>query len=74
MALDLFEDRPDVGGDMVDVDVGHQRQLDLAIELPDDELEAVAPREQLDEVLDRIAAHDGDPDFHNRAARSILSA
>jgi ATP-dependent Lhr-like helicase len=39
------------------VDVGHQRQLDLAIELPDDELEAVAPREQLDEVLDRIAAH-----------------
>ncbi len=39
------------------VDVGHQRELDLAIELPDGELEAVASREQLDEVLDRIAAH-----------------
>jgi ATP-dependent Lhr-like helicase len=39
------------------VDVGHQRQLDLAIELPDGELEAVASREQLDETLDRIAGY-----------------
>ncbi len=39
------------------VDVGHQRNLDLALELPDGELEAVASREQFDEVLDRIAGH-----------------
>jgi ATP-dependent Lhr-like helicase len=39
------------------VDVGHQRDLDLAIELPDGDLEAVASREQLDEILDRIAVH-----------------
>ncbi|MDQ3661273.1 MAG: DEAD/DEAH box helicase [Actinomycetota bacterium] len=39
------------------VDTGHQRQLDLALELPDGELEAVASAEQLGEVLDRIAAH-----------------
>jgi ATP-dependent helicase Lhr and Lhr-like helicase len=39
------------------VDAGHQRELDLAIELPDAELEAVASAEQLAEVLDRIAAH-----------------
>jgi ATP-dependent helicase Lhr and Lhr-like helicase len=38
------------------VDVGHQRDLDLAIELPAGELEAVASREQLDDVLDRIAS------------------
>jgi ATP-dependent Lhr-like helicase len=39
------------------VDVGHRRELDLAIELPERELEAVASNEQLGEVLDRIAAH-----------------
>ena len=39
------------------IDVGHQRQLDLAIELPDGELEAVASAEQLAEVLDRIAGY-----------------
>jgi ATP-dependent Lhr-like helicase len=39
------------------VDVGHQRDLDLAIELPDGELEAVASTEQLAEVLDKIAEH-----------------
>jgi ATP-dependent Lhr-like helicase len=37
------------------VDVGHQRHTDLAIELPDGELEAVASAEQLSDVLDRIA-------------------
>jgi ATP-dependent Lhr-like helicase len=37
------------------VDVGHQRPLDLAIELPDDELGAVASREQLDDIAGRIA-------------------
>ncbi|HET9930813.1 MAG TPA: DEAD/DEAH box helicase, partial [Polyangiaceae bacterium] len=39
------------------VDVGHRRELDLAIELPDRELEAVASTEQVAEVLDSIAAH-----------------
>ncbi len=38
------------------VDVGHQRDLDVALELPDGELEAIASAEQLDDVLDRIAA------------------
>ena len=39
------------------VDVGHRRALDVAIELPSGELEAVASREQLGEVLDAIAVH-----------------
>ncbi len=39
------------------VDEGHQRTLDLAIELPEGELEAVAAAEQLGEILDRIAEH-----------------
>ncbi|MDP8970899.1 MAG: DEAD/DEAH box helicase, partial [Actinomycetota bacterium] len=39
------------------VDAGHQRDLDLAIELPEGELEAVASGEQISDVLDRIAAH-----------------
>ena len=38
------------------VDVGHRRDLDLALELPEAELEAVASAEQLGDVLDRIAA------------------
>ncbi len=38
------------------VDGGHQRALDLAIELPEGELEAVASAEQMSDVLDRIAA------------------
>src|SRR6202011_6260692 len=37
------------------VDVGHQRHVDLGLELPDGELEAVASAEQLSDVLDRIA-------------------
>ena len=39
------------------VDAGHQRVLDLAIELPEEELGAVASREQMADVLDRIAEH-----------------
>jgi len=39
------------------VDIGHQRDLDLALELPDDELGAVASAEQMGEILDRIAEH-----------------
>lgn len=38
------------------VDVGHRRELDLSISLPQRELEAVASSEQLGEVLDDIAA------------------
>ena len=39
------------------VDVGHQRRLDVAIELPDDELGAVSTHEQMASVIERIAAH-----------------
>ncbi len=38
------------------VDVGHQRNLDLALGLPGGELEAVASAEQLSDVLDDIAS------------------
>ncbi len=41
--------------DCVIVDTGHQRTLDLEIELPDSELEAVASHTQMDQILDRIA-------------------
>jgi len=39
------------------VDCGHSRDLDVAIELPSSELEAVASHTQFAEVLDRIAEH-----------------
>jgi ATP-dependent helicase Lhr and Lhr-like helicase len=39
------------------VDSGHRRDLDLALELPDDELGAVATSEQMAEILDMIAGH-----------------
>jgi len=39
------------------VDSGHQRALDLALELPDDELGAVASGEQMAQVLDLICGH-----------------
>jgi ATP-dependent Lhr-like helicase len=42
------------------VDAGHRRAIDLAIEITDDELGAVASLEQLDRVYDRIAALVGD--------------
>ena len=41
------------------VDVGHQRDLDLALELPDDELGAVASAEQMAEIIKLIAGHVG---------------
>ena len=37
------------------VDTGHKRHLDLGLELPGSELEAIASTEQMAEVLDRIA-------------------
>lgn len=39
------------------VDVGHRRDLDLAIELPSEDLEAVASGAQMGDILDRIAQH-----------------
>ena len=39
------------------VDSGHRRDLDLAMELPGDELGAVASAEQMAEILDLIAGH-----------------
>jgi ATP-dependent Lhr-like helicase len=39
------------------VDCGHRRDVDVAIELPGSELEAVASGPQLSDVLDRIASH-----------------
>ncbi|MGH9080953.1 MAG: DEAD/DEAH box helicase [Acidimicrobiales bacterium] len=39
------------------VDCGHRRRLDVAIELPASELEAVSSGAQLADVLDRIAGH-----------------
>ncbi len=39
------------------VDVGHRRELNLALELPDDELGAVPSAEQMAEILDLIASH-----------------
>ena len=37
------------------VDLGHQRDLELHIELPPSDLEAVAPKEQMGEIYDRMA-------------------
>jgi ATP-dependent Lhr-like helicase len=39
------------------VDSGHRRELDLGLELPADELGAVASAEQMAEILDLIAGH-----------------
>ena len=48
-----------VGGDQdcAIVDTGHRRALDLALELPDDELGAVATGSQMTQILDLITAH-----------------
>jgi ATP-dependent helicase Lhr and Lhr-like helicase len=39
------------------VDAGHRRDLDLALELPSDELGAVASGEQMADILELIAGH-----------------
>ncbi len=46
------------------VDCGHRRDLDVAIELPGSELEAVTSGGQLSDVLDRIAEHVLRPPHH----------
>src|SRR5713101_9034141 len=53
------EDRsqPDGSPACAVVDVGHRRALDLVLELPEDELGAVATGAHLAEILDRIASH-----------------
>ncbi len=38
------------------VDVGHRRDLDLSVEVPETDLEAVATNEQWKEIYDRLAA------------------
>lgn len=43
------------GGDVRIVNVGHRRALDLAIEVPKDELGAVASNEMWDEIYARVA-------------------
>ena len=45
------------GQDCAIVDTGHRRALDLALELPDDELGAVASGSQMAQILDLITAH-----------------
>ena len=50
-------DRPDGSPRCAIVDSGHRRPLDLALEIPDDELGAVPTGEQMAQILDRIAEH-----------------
>ena len=50
-------DNPDGTPRCAIVDSGHRRQLDLALELPDDELGAVPTTGQMAEILDLIAGH-----------------
>ena len=50
-------DNPDGSPRCAIVDSGHRRQLDLALEIPDDELGAVPTGEQMAQILDRITAH-----------------
>jgi ATP-dependent Lhr-like helicase len=51
------EGAPDARNPCTIVDTGHRRALELTIELPRSELSAVASAEQIDDVLDQIAAH-----------------
>ena len=39
------------------IDVGHRRAMDLAVEITNDELGAVATSEMWEEIYDRVAAH-----------------
>jgi ATP-dependent helicase Lhr and Lhr-like helicase len=50
-------DNPDGSPRCAIVDSGHRRRLDLALEIPDDELGAVPTGEQMAQILDRIAGH-----------------
>ncbi|HTQ92311.1 MAG TPA: DEAD/DEAH box helicase, partial [Streptosporangiaceae bacterium] len=50
-------DHPDGTPRCAIVDSGHRRRLNLALELPDDELGAVPTTEQMAQILDMIAGH-----------------
>ena len=50
-------DHPDGTPRCAIVDSGHRRRLDLALEMPDDELGAVPTTEQMAQILDMIAGH-----------------
>jgi ATP-dependent Lhr-like helicase len=39
------------------VDVGHRREMELAVEVPNDELGAIATSEMWEEIYDRLARH-----------------
>jgi len=39
------------------IDTGHKRAMDLAVEIPNDELSAVATSEMWDDIYDRLARH-----------------
>src|ERR1700733_3684910 len=52
-------DNPDGTPRCAIVDSGHRRVMDLALEIPDDELGAVPTGEQMAQILDRIAEHVG---------------
>jgi ATP-dependent Lhr-like helicase len=52
--------RPDGAPACRVIDLGHRRALDLALDLPQTPLEAVASHEQWGEILDRIARHVAD--------------
>jgi ATP-dependent Lhr-like helicase len=45
------------GVDVAIVNVGHRREMDLSVEVPNDELGAVATSEMWDEIYDRLARH-----------------
>jgi ATP-dependent Lhr-like helicase len=47
--------RPDARTDPVIVQIGHQRTIDIAVEVPRSELAAVATHEMWDEIYDRLA-------------------
>ena len=46
---------PDGKPDCLIVDTGHSREMDLALELPEDEIGPIATHEQWDHALDRVA-------------------
>ena len=46
---------PDGDPDCLTVDAGHAREMDLALELPEDELGPIAAHEQWGQVLDRVS-------------------
>ena len=49
---------PDAGGRHVEiVDCGHSRHIRVSVELPDQEMAAVLSREQMEEIVQRIAEH-----------------